>query len=55
MALKVELKPGERILKSDGRSTVGGMFSTGKFGEWSKSQKKKWAEDAANWNPSALA
>jgi hypothetical protein len=46
-AAKAGLQPGERILKSDGRSTVGGPFSTGKFGQWAKSQKKKWAEVAA--------
>jgi hypothetical protein len=46
-AEKAGLQPGERILKSDGKSTVGGLFSTGKFGEWSKSQKKKWAELSA--------
>jgi hypothetical protein len=47
VAEKAGLQPGERILKSDGRSTVGGLFSTGKFGQWSKSQKKKWADVAA--------
>lgn len=46
-AAKAGLQPGERILKSDGRTTIGGLFSTGKFGEWSKSQKKKWAEVSA--------
>ena len=44
---KAGLLPGERILKSDGKSTVGGLFSTGKFGEWAKSQKKKWADVSA--------
>lgn len=42
-----DLRPGEFILKSEGKSTVGGMFSTGKFGQWSKTQKKKWKEVAA--------
>lgn len=46
-AAKAGLQPGERILKSDGVSTVGGPFSTGKFGQWSKAQKRKWAEVAA--------
>lgn len=46
-AAKAGLKPGERILKSEGRSTVGGLFSTGKFGHWHKTQAKKWAEVAA--------
>jgi hypothetical protein len=46
-AAKAGLRPGERILKSEGQSTVGGLFSTGKFGQWSKTQKKKWAEVAA--------
>lgn len=46
-ASKAGLQPGERILKSDGRATVGGLFSTGRFGQWSKAQKKKWAEVAA--------
>jgi hypothetical protein len=54
-AAKAGLQPGERILKSDGASTVGGPFSTGKFGQWSKAQKKKWADVAAGktnvtWN-----
>ena len=46
-AAKAGLQPGERILKSDGKSTVGGPFSTGKFGQWHKNQQKKWAEVAA--------
>ena len=46
-AARAGLQPGERILKSDGQSTVGGLFSTGKFGQWAKSQKKKWAEVSA--------
>jgi hypothetical protein len=46
-AAKAGLQPGERILKSEGQSTVGGPFSTGKFGQWQKTQKKKWAEVAA--------
>ncbi|HRE07373.1 MAG TPA: PDZ domain-containing protein [Opitutaceae bacterium] len=46
-AEKAGLQPGERILESDGRPTIGGLFSTGKFGAWSKSQKKKWADVAA--------
>jgi hypothetical protein len=46
-AAKAGLRPGDRILKSEGQPTVGGPFSTGKFGQWSKTQKKKWAEVAA--------
>jgi hypothetical protein len=46
-ASRAGLQPGERILKSEGQSTVGGPFSTGKFGQWGKIQKKKWAEAAA--------
>ena len=43
-AAKAGLQPGERILKSEGQSTLGGLFSTGKFGQWYKTEKKKWAE-----------
>lgn len=46
-AAKAGLRPGERILKSEGQSTVGGPFSTGKFGQWYKTQKRKWADVAA--------
>lgn len=46
-AAKAGLRPGDRILKSEGQSTVGGLFSTGKLGKWYKIQKKKWAEVAA--------
>ena len=46
-AAKAGLRPGERILKSEGQSTVGGAFSTGKLGKWYKIQTKKWAEVAA--------
>ncbi len=46
-AAKAGLQPGERILKSEGQSTVGGLFSTGKFGQWYKTQRKKWAEVTA--------
>jgi hypothetical protein len=46
-AANAGLQPGERILKSDGKSTIGGLFSTGKFGAWAKGQKKKWADVAA--------
>lgn len=46
-AAKAGLQPGERILKSDGQSALGGLFSTGKFGQWQKTQQKKWAEVAA--------
>ncbi len=46
-AAKAGLQPGEFILKSEGRSTVGGPFSTGKFGSWYKTQRKKWAEVAS--------
>ena len=46
-ATRAGLQPGERILKSEGRSTVGGLFSTGKFGAWKKIQKNKWAKVAA--------
>lgn len=46
-AAKAGLQPGEIILKSEGRSTVGGLFSTGKFGHWHKTQKKKSEEVAA--------
>jgi len=45
-AAKAGLRPGERILKSEGQSTVGGLFSTGKLGKWYKIQTKKWAEVA---------
>lgn len=46
-AAKAGLQPGDRILKSEGRSTVGGALSTGKFGQWQKTQRKKTAEVAA--------
>lgn len=46
-AANAGLQPGERILKSEGESTVGGLFSTGKFGHWRKTEKKKWAEVAS--------
>lgn len=46
-AAKAGLEPGERIIKSEGQSTVGGLFSTGKFGQWHKIQAKKWSEVAA--------
>lgn len=46
-AARAGLQPGERILKSEGRSTVGGMFSSGKFGAWKKTQKNLWAKVAA--------
>lgn len=46
-AARAGLQPGEFILKSEGKPTTGGMFSTGKFGAWPKTQKKKWAELAA--------
>jgi len=46
-AARAGLRPGERILKSEGQSTVGGAFSTGKLGKWYKIQTKKWAEVAA--------
>jgi len=46
-AAKAGLRPGERILKSEGQSTVGGLFSTGTLGKWYKMQTKKWAEVAA--------
>jgi hypothetical protein len=44
---KAGLRPGDRILESEGQSMVGGAFSTGKLGKWYKIQKKKWAEVAA--------
>lgn len=46
-AARAGLQPGERILKSEGKVTVGGLFSTGKLGKWHKTQAKKWAEVAA--------
>lgn len=46
-AARAGLRPGERVLKSEGKSTVGGLFSSGKLGQWHKVQKKKWAEVAA--------
>ncbi|MEO6567781.1 MAG: PDZ domain-containing protein, partial [Opitutaceae bacterium] len=46
-AAKAGLRPGDRILKSEGQVTVGGAFSTGRLGKWYKIQKKKWAEVAA--------
>ncbi|HUR58435.1 MAG TPA: hypothetical protein VM029_12035 [Opitutaceae bacterium] len=46
-AARAGLRPGELILKSEGQATTGGAFSTGKFGQWSKTQKKKWEEVAA--------
>jgi len=42
-AAKAGLKPGDRILKSEGRSTLGGPFSRNIF---DKLQKKKWDEVA---------
>ncbi len=45
------LLPGERVLKSEGRSTVGSGFSLGKSGQWHKTQQKKWAEVAAGNSP----
>ena len=46
-AARAGLQPGERILKSEGKSTVGSPFSSGKSGQWYKTQKKKWSEVAA--------
>jgi hypothetical protein len=43
-AAKAGLQPGDRILKSEGRSMIGGPFSRNIF---DKLQKKKWAEVAA--------
>ncbi len=43
-AAKAGLQPGDRILKSEGRSTVGGPFSRNIF---DKLQKKKWEEVAS--------
>ncbi len=43
-AAKAGLQPGDRILKSEGRSTIGGTFSRNIF---DKLQKKKWEEVAA--------
>jgi PDZ domain len=43
-AAKAGLRPGERILKSDGQSMIQGLFSLGK---WRKAQAKKWKEVAA--------
>jgi hypothetical protein len=42
-AANAGLQPGDRILKSEGRSTIGGPFSRNVF---DKLQKKKWAEVA---------
>jgi hypothetical protein len=46
-ASRAGVQPGDRILKSDGQTTVGKAFSTGKYGRWSKAQKKKWADVSA--------
>ena len=46
-AAKAGLQPGERILKSDGRSMIVGTFAAVQLGKWRKAQKKKWAEDEA--------
>lgn len=43
-AARAGLQPGERILKSEGRSLIGGPFSRE---QWDKIQRKKWAEVAA--------
>lgn len=43
-AAKAGLRPGERILKSDGQSLLSGLFS---FGKWRKLQEKKWREVAS--------
>lgn len=46
-AAKAGLRPGDRILKSEGQSTIGGPLSTGKFGRWRKTQDQKWKEVTA--------
>lgn len=43
-ASKAGLKPGERIVRSDGQSTTSSVFSTSK---WRRLQQKKWAEVTA--------
>ncbi len=53
-AARAGLQPGERILKAEGRSTVGSLFVTGNLGQWGKTQKKKWAEVAAGKKNVAL-
>lgn len=42
-ATRAGLQPGDRILKSEGRSTIGGPFSRN---QWDKLQQRKWAEVA---------
>ncbi|MES2697225.1 MAG: PDZ domain-containing protein [Verrucomicrobiota bacterium] len=46
-AARAGLQPGERILKSEGRSTVGSAYSAAKFRAWYQTQAKKWEEVAA--------
>ncbi len=43
-ATKAGLRPGDRIISSDGQSTAGSVFSSSK---WRRIQEKKWAEVAA--------
>ena len=43
-ASKAGLKPGERILRSEGQSTTSSVFS---FGKWRRLQQRKWAEVTA--------
>lgn len=46
-AARAGLQPGERILKSDGRSMEVGLFSMVQLKKWRETQKRKWAEVAA--------
>lgn len=46
-AARAGLQPGEFIVKSEGRSTVGGGFSSGKTSAWYTTQRKKWDEVAS--------
>ena len=43
-ATKAGMRPGDRIVSSDGQSTAGSIFSANK---WRRIQEKKWAEVAA--------
>ncbi len=44
---KAGLKPGERILKSDGQSLVTGLLSSVQLKKWRLTEKRKWEEVAA--------